>query len=732
MRRSFTMWGGGGHPIVPIGNAAEARALLDLFRVDALVTASDTAPVTRFVEAQTHLPWPLLGKELFKRRSPRLVDLEHPIALLDRYIFRDRAEATRDGASVDMATWDPTDPLADVFLATFGALPEGEESRDYTDSIVRRLMGRRITIQKDGVVPPFEWGRMPLASVQGEYLEQHYAVRNSWRYPGFYVGEASNFDDLVAYWNIKAAGVDLLFFDPSQAARYEGARPAWIDRVQRFRSEQDRNRGIALWHRRERPLEADLGFAPPIFDCAVDPALWNGLNLRAPIQYFAERSALATVDDRHKAPTAAFALADKPFSDVLPTTGQHFVLSVDPLVDLPAQSRATLRPPFVPALNPFLGRTAFSSSRHVRAEPAGLGFITSADTEDISISAVDTTALIAAIFETVGIKATPSKAGLVGTTLIHQMGGLNGCRPFKISGVRTLIERHRPDDTFSRSDAMQTIRAAHTPFPLSAYQWLHIEQRPAGAELKNSDVLGYLLDHGVFRGGLNFACPNCQLTFWKSLEEAAGRLECEYCGHSFNVARQLKDKDWAFRRSGLFGRDDNQEGALPVTLTLQQLVRHGGMRDGELYCTGMDLTSLTASIRTCETDFVVIASHGREERVQVAIGECKTRKPITADDVAKLKAVADAFPSARFNTFIVFSKLAPFTEDEIALIKPLNDGPRLRAILLTDRELEPYFTYERTKIEFDIDEVSTDFNDMANITDAVFFQNRRRAAAAET
>jgi len=49
-----------------------------------------------------------------------------------------------------------------------------------------------------------------------------------------------------------------------------------------------------------------------------------------------------------------------------------------------------------------------------------------------------------------------------------------------------------------------------------------------------------------------------------------------------------------------------------------------------------------------------------------------------------------------------------------------------RAIMLTDRELEPYFVYERTAKEFDIKGTTVSFEDMAIVTDRVFFQNLRR------
>ena len=43
--------------------------------------------------------------------------------------------------------------------------------------------------------------------------------------------------------------------------------------------------------------------------------------------------------------------------------------------------------------------------------------------------------------------------GLVSTRLIEQMGGLQGCRIFKIGGVRSLIKKYTPSETFERTEA---------------------------------------------------------------------------------------------------------------------------------------------------------------------------------------------------------------------------------------------------------------------------------------
>jgi hypothetical protein len=63
--------------------------------------------------------------------------------------------------------------------------------------------------------------------------------------------------------------------------------------------------------------------------------------------------------------------------------------------------------------------------------------------------------------------------------------------------------------------------------------------------------------------------------------------------------------------------------------------------------------------------------------------------------------IANAFPRNRFQAFVLFAKLSPFTEEEIDRVKMLNDEYRKRVILLTDRELEPYNIYEISNGKFE-------------------------------
>jgi hypothetical protein len=189
---------------------------------------------------------------------------------------------------------------------------------------------------------------------------------------------------------------------------------------------------------------------------------------------------------------------------------------------------------------------------------------------------------------------------------------------------------------------------------------------------------------------------------------AQAAVVCELCGREFDATRQLVNGTWHYRRSGVLGAEKNAQGAVPVVLTLQQFsVNLGGSLRRSMYSPSLDLKPKDAADPAkCEIDFLWLTARPYPDKSAVILGECKDRggngniDTIDAENIDNLKRVADALPRKRFETFIALVKLCPFTENEIALARTLNDPYRLRAILLTARELEPNHFYERTKLEF--------------------------------
>jgi hypothetical protein len=413
-------------------------------------------------------------------------------------------------------------------------------------------------------------------------------------------------------------------------------------------------------------------------------------------------------------------LPEKPCLEEVEFYRQHLILEVTAYRNVIWQSDYMFPPPPVPALNDFYARQLWYGEA-VRTMPQGLAFFVRATVENLQIRGIGTYDVIQQLFNLAGIQVQRSKPGLIARQLIQQFGDLQACRVLKIPGVRALIEKYGPTESFVRSHAIQTIRdldfAAHTS--------LYIEKR-SHQSLTLDDVFAFLLNKEVFRAGLELECPNCQLSFWKHVDDCITKLPCDYCGKVFNITPQLQHRgDWRFRRSGLFGATNHQEGSIPVLLTLQQI--ETSIHEHPLsYTTALKLDGLGVD---CETDFVVIHS-GYDGTVEVVLSECKTGDEISQVDVDNLSAVADKLEAVGLKVFLLFSKTKHFSQEEIERCK--NARPRALGgtILLSARELEPYFMYERASKEFHVQTYGVSFDAMAQASRDIYFQPRPRASSS--
>lgn len=262
------------------------------------------------------------------------------------------------------------------------------------------------------------------------------------------------------------------------------------------------------------------------------------------------------------------------------------------------------------------------------------------------------------------------------------------------------------------------------------YQDLYIEYRPRGTKLRPDTVFSHLVEKGLFRIGTELTCPNCRMVSWIALDALKQSVSCELCGQNYDATQQLVNGEWRYRRSGVLGAEKNAQGAVPVTLTLQQLDTNiGNSFQSNMHMPSLDLEPLKGTdVSSCEIDFVWLSPRQYPEKTVVILGECKDQGPIIPSefkkDIENLKRVADAFPSKRFETFILISKLNSFTQEEIELAKTLNDEYRYRTILLTERELEPYHIYERTKSKYSIDSNGGNPEELAQVTAYMYFEEK--------
>ncbi len=583
----------------------------------------------------------------------------------------------------------------------------------------RNLKGTRVALPTDGQVPADAFKKLTASALSRFDLWRDRSP--NWDFPGLYVGEVNDFADVVNFWNLRAASVEVLFLDPAHEARLGEIARAYVEALKgRPRETGNFDPDFTIWSKEGRNVDLAAFQADKISRVEIGEGMWNGLNLKPPLMYIEDERVLASRSENEGIPSLTFELREKPFYEGHEVHTQHYVASTEPLA-FGEDEQVTFSYPFLPELNDFYRGEACLADG-IRSERNGLGVITDVGKDTLTIRALRQRSLVGKIFEAFGMKTQVSEAGRIASRLIQQMGGVQGCRVFKIAGVRALIEKYKPFHSFTRSEATKIIgeNDPDTNIPnFARYESLFIEPRE-GAKLKPHHVFDYLARKNVFRVGLKFTCPNCELEFWTPLDDLATEVTCEYCGQRFNATPQLKDGAWAYRRSGLFGREDHQQGAIPVALTLQQL--DTVLNWGTMFVTSMTIESASGAFANCETDFVIISEKGfYDERLAIAIGECKGHGEITEQDVKNLSQVADAFPRDRIAPFIVFSKTAPFTAEEIARCRAAQPAFGVRVILLSDRELEPYFVYEWAEKQFVINSTVISLEDLANTTHALYF-----------
>ncbi len=736
IRLSTAFAGGRFNPLIPVDSSELAESLVERFRVDLLFPVADTPRINAFVDAHSYLLWPEFERKLFyeewRHIPPRatLVDVYHGARRL-----RARGVPRR---RMCLLSCEAGDPLGRVVLAMAGAYPTPSKSVPNYEEMVEFFLGiDRIVLRRDEEIPPGLRKRVTPSLLTTVGLEAEEPGPDH----GFYVGDCGNVEDLLNYWNLRAAGSSVVFYDPHESKRLTKlleSHKRWLGAIPARPWQEG---GAITVYGRDGGLDPDLSaIGERLLRRRIDVVSWNGLSIKPALRHWKERAVLGTLDESEQTPSVTFSLPGAPFYDVPELSHQYVGVSVRGFDPWSLAHDATFFPPYVPDLNEYYGRQLYYHYAHVRAEPESIwrsvALLVRASQSDVTLRALPSSELAVKLFGRFGVTAEPSPAGLVTSRLIAQMGGLQDCRVFKIEGVRDLIHRVSAERSFTRTYANQTIgNFDHTAkrMRFEPFEDLFIGPRPERRKLTPQDCLDFLLRRGVFRVGLELKCVRCELSFWLSLDDVGTRVECVYCGSSFGTTDQLKDRNWAYRRSGLFGRDDHQQGGIPVAITLQQLdtALHPGRM---LYTTSLALTPKSASIEACETDFVVIAtghSHNSPHLPQVVVGECKASGGrISIDDADHLAMVADALPHRRLNVFVLFAKTGTFSQEETEAAARAQDRWRSRVILLSKDELEPYRIYERHAQEQQLGSMSLE--DLAESTSLLYPRLRpRRIQEAE-
>jgi len=698
--------GGMYNPIIPVGDDELSDNFLKVFNVDLLYPVSTGSEVREFISKQEHLKSFELQNQFLWSTDQGWAGRDGKVRLrvLDVISGLEKYVAAPHNKIVNVQ-WKDDDPLANLFSLEFGRFPAGEHPYNLPNTFKSPFFEKPLNVASESVL---DAGLLlhptPIhISTLNTHLWGNYS---GWSSDGVYIGNQNDFDDLVNYWNLRATGLDILFVPFKYTGIFKQIAKIHVDRIKEQDDKSKFPGGVSCWYKQsvsqeiinvvvqELELEAILRVRS-----GLDNISWNGLNIHASKPIISTKTIIADVDTKYGSPRLSFQLPDMP----VPQHGgyidsQHLCLTINPITEFEYEGYTLKQLPYFTDLNEWYSRRIQFSPYKVRIEPDGFSLIIDTHDSVETMSPVKNDVLLKQLFKRAGIEAKDSQAGLLARKLIEQMDGLEGCRVFKIPGVRKLIASMRVDTYIKRGEALRIINDKD-PLTKKAsfdeHKDLYIQVRDS-QELTEEDVFDALILQRLFRAGIGVECPSCRLRPWFAIKDLSDHVICEFCEGEISILLQFKHSAfWTFRKSGLIGKDNNQEGAIPVALTLLQFLRMSHI-DEFVHSTALKLDS-TADGIDCETDFAILGTAhsfvGRDSPA-IAIGEVKSNADEISDkDIANLSKVKEVLDKSGVKTYLVFAKTAQFTDEEIKRFKDLVANG-ITPILLTNTELEPYEPYD--------------------------------------
>jgi hypothetical protein len=707
------LWGGIHNPIIPVGSdPKEAIELIKSIPVDILhpVVLDDNINAVLkefpFLKAPRHFTYEIFTED-WDTKKKKLVYLDSLNIIEKHYHKYFKGQSSKGGSNCILVKWANDDQFKNIFSLTFGNYENNFNLLDDFDIAFRKgLRAQEINIKKNDVVPDLAAGKIsPLVLTSMDlknYRGDHY------RQNGAFIGDPDDFHDLVIFWNLRATGLIIEFIPINNEDRFVPFIQKHLDILEaRISKKPSFHSNLVFYHRSKKQEDIDRIYSKfktksiGLFKSEIPSDILSDLLRGLPTDYLNWETTKGFVEKTYDKFSVNITLPEKKFitdESERDISNQSLAISVDSFSHF-GFSGYTLKLPFLRSLNEFYSREITFDPWTIRSEEGSFAVIIDINDKDINLYPISHQALINRIFDLAGIKAKRSQPGLLTQEIINSMReseALEACRVFKIKGVRALLKSLEADEKINYTDALKTIGENN----FNRHKKLFIESRDED-ELKPQDVFNFLVKKRIFKPVLRvfekvirrrkeFKCSKCGLASMIRFSAFERSWVCEYCDHNqylpdFIPAEFKKNKYWTYKKRGLFSKGNNQEGAIPVILSLLVL-KHIFTHNDFLYSTSLICDGCE---KKPEVDFVVLQYGHRDNRIEIAFGECKSNTgEINKDDIEKMKSVKEKFEPLGIHCHLIFAKTNDsFSATEIALFKEL-ESEHCPFILLLNQELE--------------------------------------------
>ena len=646
-------WGGVTWPVIPYsGDIDTCCDFAETADVDALVAL---CPVESALEAARRDGFAWAGGH----ESPFLDDAfardTRPIELAS--LLR----GVSDGAPCSQVVWAPDHPLASILACAYGYLGESPLPEERQE-IVR--LASQVDLGADGPLP------LPLTP---PHLLRCTArdVRTSdrWSQSGFVVVDPESTDDLIAFWNIRAAGNAVLPWPLRNSEFVAGAAADLIAQLASAAPREHEPWQVTVWAR-GRAVPDDLQALLSAHDAAVGIAEMDHVRLIADSRWphadteHSRRFDLELDDD---ASSARITLPSLPFAGGVQWYQRvgHVVadIHVSTQFRLPRGYRVTAPP--VRWLAPALAVMPGPLEPMVRPLVGGVAKAVDGSSEDLTLWFVSSEALVTRVMQRASLSPTPGNGRRLMARLIEMLGGLPAVDANQ-PAVRAVL------DSASRSPYGKPVGALAQEIRKSASGWdLSVGFRGDDYAAR---VLSNLTHAGMLAPALRFDCLACGSANALPGDLVRDSLRCQLCREERPLAMYLAARRklvWHLTFPRHLSIEQLRE-TFPVMASIAVVQdRHNKLEAPHLVLS----TQLMVGGMSCEIDFAAFTDiHGLPA---VIIGETKAnRGEIDAEDVKHLKAVQSAIRAVGVDCYVLIAKLAhTLTTEETVHIRSLCDGP---------------------------------------------------------
>src|SRR6266850_3910053 len=468
-RINTLLWGGIRNPILPIGGDERfTEQLLKLFNVDVLFPVTQNTDITAFTNKYPflatigHVAENIFFEDWYtKKQNIAVLDVLH---LIDYYWATQLRHQPADFRSqFSLVEWAEDDPCASCLAIWIGSYPTDRNlEQDFPRAFEKGLKAQMFRIERTQPTPAALGETVSVLGLTEQRLDSTGWLTYE---AGLYLGGSTDFEDLLSFWNLRAAGIALEYLPLDHLSRFSQCAQTWLSRLDSLPSRFRNDIGSVGFYSKPstlqqvRELTKQFTLAKRQMFVTHSPTLWNGLNLIPSRTHFGSGNVLADVDRPHGRYVVSFSLPDKPINDEDPRrdiSSQHLVAVVAPLVEF-AYPDHTLKPPFIRQLNEFLSRQIVYDPWKLRVDHDGLALIQRVHETAEALYPVSTRDLIIKLLELAGIQAKMSAPGLIADKIIHglrERDPLEACRVFKIRGVRKLLKEIRVGQTITWDQAL--------------------------------------------------------------------------------------------------------------------------------------------------------------------------------------------------------------------------------------------------------------------------------------